>query len=205
MNMARAMLRDADLLNSFWSDAVLYANYILNRTPSRATEEDLTPHQLFTGNVPDISHLRIFGCKAYVHIPDEKRQKLDSKSLPCVLIESRDVCFDEGTAAPLSHVEIEIVPPTTLEKPVSATTEKKEDHSVSISPGDDDLPALQDVDSDDEDSDDDDYERYHTPTTSPLARVLDRLNSVSTPTAQAKHSTPHIPAPYPHLIPSPDV
>jgi len=31
-----------------------------------------------------MSHLRTFGCDAYVHIPKEKRSKLDMKSQKCM-------------------------------------------------------------------------------------------------------------------------
>jgi hypothetical protein len=30
--------------------------------------------------------LRVFGCKAFAHVPDEKRTKLESKSMPCVFL-----------------------------------------------------------------------------------------------------------------------
>ncbi len=62
-------------------------------------------------------HLRVFGCKAFAHVPDKKRTKLESKSMPCVflryyestkayrlmcvetkrIIKSRDVMFIEGS------------------------------------------------------------------------------------------------------------
>ena len=32
---------------------------------------------MFTGKNPKVSHLEIFGCPVYVHIPKEKRSKLD--------------------------------------------------------------------------------------------------------------------------------
>jgi hypothetical protein len=28
-----------------------------------------TPYTLLNGEVPDVSHLKVFGCGAYVHIP----------------------------------------------------------------------------------------------------------------------------------------
>lgn len=36
-----------------------------------------SPEELFIGKKPEVSHLRIFGCPVYVHIPKEKRSKLD--------------------------------------------------------------------------------------------------------------------------------
>jgi hypothetical protein len=61
--------------------------------------------------------MKVFGCKTYAHILDEKRSKLESKSTPCVflgycektkeyclmcvkskrIIKSRDVVVLEGT------------------------------------------------------------------------------------------------------------
>jgi hypothetical protein len=40
----------------------------------------MTPKEKFIGKKPDVSHLRVFGCIAYVHVPNEKRSKLDPKA-----------------------------------------------------------------------------------------------------------------------------
>jgi hypothetical protein len=78
--------------------------------------ESKTPQEAWTGRKPDVSHLRIFDCKAFAYIPNEKRSKLESKSMPrvflgycegikayrlmCVetkrIIKNRDVVFLEG-------------------------------------------------------------------------------------------------------------
>jgi hypothetical protein len=36
-----------------------------------------TPEEMFTGNKPKVSHLKIFGCPVFIHIPKEKRNKLE--------------------------------------------------------------------------------------------------------------------------------
>ena len=36
-----------------------------------------TPEEMFTGEKPEVNHLKIFGCLVYIHIPEEKRSKLD--------------------------------------------------------------------------------------------------------------------------------
>jgi hypothetical protein len=36
-----------------------------------------TPEEMFTGKKPEVSHLKIFGCPVFIHIPKEKRNKLD--------------------------------------------------------------------------------------------------------------------------------
>jgi hypothetical protein len=37
----------------------------------------MTPEEAFTGVKPEVGHFRIFGCPVYIHIPKEKRTKLD--------------------------------------------------------------------------------------------------------------------------------
>lgn len=39
----------------------------------------MTPYEVWTGKKPFLSHLRVFGCEAYVHVPKEKQTKLDPK------------------------------------------------------------------------------------------------------------------------------
>jgi hypothetical protein len=36
-----------------------------------------TPNDMFSRKKPEVSHLKIFGCPVFVHIPKEKRTKLD--------------------------------------------------------------------------------------------------------------------------------
>ena len=65
------------------------ACYLVNRSPSSALE-DKTPHEVWTSKKPSLSHLRVFGCDAYVHVPKEKRTKLDNKSERCIFIGYKD-------------------------------------------------------------------------------------------------------------------
>jgi len=45
------------------------------------------PHELWNiGHVPDVSYFRVFGCKAFVHVPEDKRKKLDPKAIEMTLI-----------------------------------------------------------------------------------------------------------------------
>ena len=59
--------------------------YLINRSPTRANN-GATPEAMYPGSKPNISHLRVFGSIAFVHIPKEKRQKLDSKMLKCMFL-----------------------------------------------------------------------------------------------------------------------
>ena len=71
---------------------------------------------MWYGKKPNLSHLRVFGCVAYAHVPDCERKKFDKKARKLrfvgygatskgyrlfdertrKLIKSRDVIFDEG-------------------------------------------------------------------------------------------------------------
>ena len=46
----------------------------------------VTPFEAWTGDKPDVSHLRSFGCTAYAHIPKDERKKLDSKARKCIFL-----------------------------------------------------------------------------------------------------------------------
>lgn len=80
MDKAQAMRLDACLPESWWEFAVLHAVHVYNRTPVRRLEWR-TPYEALHGKIPQVSHLRVFGCAAYVHIPEERRvNKLSPKS-----------------------------------------------------------------------------------------------------------------------------
>lgn len=81
----RCMLIDAKLSKKFWAEAVTTATFVINRIPCKGTGMK-TPEELWTGKKPDLSTLKIFGCKALVHIPSERRKKLDAKSLESVFL-----------------------------------------------------------------------------------------------------------------------
>ena len=65
------MLSGAGLGHEFSTEAVDTACYLVNRSPSSVLE-DKTPQEVWTGKKPSLSHLRVFGCDAYVHVPKEK-------------------------------------------------------------------------------------------------------------------------------------
>lgn len=59
--------------------------HVLNLSPSVPLDGDI-PDRVWTGKEVSYNHLRVFGCKAYVHIPKDERSKLDSKTRECVFI-----------------------------------------------------------------------------------------------------------------------
>ena len=77
---------------------------------------NITLEEAWSGIKPTVAHLKIFGSTAYMHVPKEKRQKLDDKSSKCIFLGynavseayrvyelkskkvhiTREVIFDEG-------------------------------------------------------------------------------------------------------------
>ncbi|CAB0007370.1 unnamed protein product [Nesidiocoris tenuis] len=62
-----------------WAEAANVAAYIINRCPTKKLAGS-TPEERWTGKKVDLRHLRVFGCKAYVHVLSSNRKKLDDKS-----------------------------------------------------------------------------------------------------------------------------
>lgn len=81
----RSMLTDAKLPHEFWAEALSTAVYLRNHSPTKVLCEK-TPFEAWTEKKPTVAHLRVFGCKAYMHIPKDERGKLDSKSKQCIFV-----------------------------------------------------------------------------------------------------------------------
>ena len=79
MEGARSMLFQAKLPLEFWAEACSTAVYLHNRSPTTALKDE-NPFERLFGRRPDISHLRVFACVSYVHVPDGQRRKLDAKA-----------------------------------------------------------------------------------------------------------------------------
>jgi len=67
------MIKSKGLSNSFWAEAINTTVYLKNRSPTKYLEHK-TPFEALYGFKPKVSHLRIFGCKAFAHIPKEDRE-----------------------------------------------------------------------------------------------------------------------------------
>eukprot|EP00253_Pinus_taeda_P036700 PITA_36700 len=85
MDMARSMLKAKHLPNDYWAEAVNCEAYILNRCPTKAVMNKV-PKEAWSGRKQGVTHMRVFGCVAYAHIPDQLRRKLDSKGEKCIFI-----------------------------------------------------------------------------------------------------------------------
>ena len=85
------------------------------RTEVLTRQLNKTPEEVFSGEKPEVSHLRIFGCPVFIHVPKEKRTTLEPSGRKGIFVgysesskafrvyipgfkqieTSRDVTFDE--------------------------------------------------------------------------------------------------------------
>jgi hypothetical protein len=69
----RSMLAEAVLSKKFWAEAVNTATYLRSCSSMKAVSA--TPEEAWTGERVNLGHLRVFGCRSFVHIPGEKITK----------------------------------------------------------------------------------------------------------------------------------
>jgi hypothetical protein len=114
LEVLKTMIHDQDLLMCLWAEATMAAVYVHNRL-SHSELGLKTPKEMFTGKKPKVIHLKIFGYPVFIHIPKEKRNKMDPSGKKGIFVGycevskafriyirgehhieiSRDVTFDE--------------------------------------------------------------------------------------------------------------
>jgi len=86
LEKGRCMLLGSGLPKYLWTEAVLAAVYVINRTPTNALYNSI-PAEKWFGTKQDVSKIKVFGCLAYVRIPTELIEgKFDSRSEKCYMI-----------------------------------------------------------------------------------------------------------------------
>lgn len=78
MGPVRALLIHMKLPKSLWAEIAKAVVYLRNR--SSIQQGTATAFENLKGEKPYLGHLRILGCRVWVHIPKEKRKKLDDRS-----------------------------------------------------------------------------------------------------------------------------
>ena len=149
MAKIRALRDDSGLPKTLWMDLLRTSIYLKNRSPCKTLRlQHITPYEAISGNTPDLSHLRLIGCIAWVHIPEEARKasgdkKLGDRAKQCFLVGyegsnqyrcydpvsgkviiSRDVTFDETNL-----LQKDDVLPSNKEKE-SITADESDDESI---------------------------------------------------------------------------
>jgi len=82
---AWSMLKVKNLTNGFWDEVIFTVVYLKKRCPTKILDHK-TPFDALYSYKPTLSHLRIFGSKAFSHVPKEDRRKLDAKAIKCIFI-----------------------------------------------------------------------------------------------------------------------
>ncbi|GJR64775.1 putative RNA-directed DNA polymerase [Tanacetum coccineum] len=144
----KCLLSHAGLPASFWGEALNTAVHVINLTLCVPLRFDV-PDRVWSDKDVSYRHLRVFGCKAFVHILKDERSKLDVKTKPCVflgygqdefgymlydlvqkrLVRSRDVVFEEDlTLKDVEKAERETIP-------------QHNDDLIDLDPGADDVDA----------------------------------------------------------------
>jgi hypothetical protein len=80
------MLVTAELPLQLWGEAVHTACYLKNLTPMDTPRGPKSPDELWTGERPQLDHLRIFGCVAFAYLPPTQRDKLGKTSFKGVFV-----------------------------------------------------------------------------------------------------------------------
>jgi hypothetical protein len=65
------------------------ACYLVNQSPSSTLDEG-TPHEVWNGKKNSLTHIRVFGCDSYVHVPTKNMSKLDKNDEKCIFIGYKD-------------------------------------------------------------------------------------------------------------------
>jgi len=82
LDMVRSMMGFTDLPLNLWGYALEAAAYLLNKVPSKSVST--TPYEIWKGRKPNLKHIRIWGCPAYVK--RLQTDKLDARSSKCRFI-----------------------------------------------------------------------------------------------------------------------
>ena len=83
MERIRCMLAESTLPKQFWGEAMKTAVDVINMSPSHPLGNDVA-ERVWSGKNISYQHLRVFGCRAFAHVPKNERSKLDEKTRQCI-------------------------------------------------------------------------------------------------------------------------
>ncbi|CAI7837476.1 unnamed protein product [Closterium sp. NIES-53] len=111
VQIARCLLTHASAPPSLWGYAILHAAALHNLHP-HPHHTHTTPAELWTGQKPSVSPLRVLGCTSYVLLNSQARHAAGSKLAPKTI--TRDVFFDESHPFYPSSIVSPSPPPPSL-------------------------------------------------------------------------------------------
>lgn len=116
LDRLKPSLMNSTLNREYWSDALSYAVWTTNRSPTRTKAGQKTPFKVYTGRLPSMRHAHVFGARGVYLALSVDRKKLDSHSRDCIflgvlphgdgvkvldtitrkVVKTREAYFDEG-------------------------------------------------------------------------------------------------------------
>ena len=85
LERVRCLLSHSKLSRSFWGEAMRTTVDLINLSPSVPLNGGV-PEKVWTGKEVSYDHLRVFGSRAFIHIPKDERSKLDPKAKKCIFL-----------------------------------------------------------------------------------------------------------------------
>ena len=76
--MARSMMNERNISQTYWLEAIHRVVHILNKAHLRPNS-DKTPYELWFGRLASIKHFKVFGSKFYIKNNDEHLSKYDDR------------------------------------------------------------------------------------------------------------------------------
>jgi hypothetical protein len=108
MEAVKTMIHDQDLPMHLWDEAARTTVYVHNRL-SHSALGFKTFNEMFSGKKEEVIHLKIFGCPMFVHIPKERRNKLDPSEKKGIFVGYYEVSKAFRIYIPgYHHIEIRI-------------------------------------------------------------------------------------------------
>nr|GFC35094.1 zinc finger, CCHC-type [Tanacetum cinerariifolium] len=101
--MVNSMLSYSGLSEGFWGEAMLTSCYILNRTPNNNSNQ--TPYEIWTKKVPNLTYLRVWGCRAVIRLTEPKIKNLGEKGIDCIFIGPRGMIQPSSSKITKDEVE----------------------------------------------------------------------------------------------------
>ena len=81
-DLVNAMLETLGLSKEWWGETILTACHIVNKDPTK--DKEITPFEEWEKKKLNLSYLCTWGCLTKVNVPNNKKRKLEPKTVDCV-------------------------------------------------------------------------------------------------------------------------